>query len=258
VLQGDGINCEMETQFALGEAGFDASLINVSTLFAEPQMLNRFQMLVLPGGFAFGDEIASGKVLALKLQARLDELLRNFIDRGSLVLGICNGFQVLVQLGVLPATEKRQSHVASLAHNLPNRFIDRWVAMRVSNKVDCCFLKGLERLELPIRHGEGRLCVEADQRMAVKSLACLFFEEDVNGSFEQIAGLTNRRGNVLGLMPHPEAFIRLTQHPAWTSMKEGAVLPGAKGGRQATLVRAKRSIPDGLQIFQNARMALET
>jgi phosphoribosylformylglycinamidine synthase len=256
VLAGDGINCEVESQFALNQTGFDASLVHVSTLLDQPKMLNQFKMLVIPGGFAFGDEIASGKVLALKLEAKLNDLLKTFIDGDSLLLAICNGFQVIVQLGLLPESPKPGVRIASLAHNIPNRFLNRWVSMKVNEKADSWFLKGLTRVDLPIRHGEGRLAVEAGQTEFVKSLACLNYEEDLTGSFDCIAGLTNRRGNVLGLMPHPEAFVRWTQHPSWTTSRENARIFKSKDSSQTAVIESPRTLPDGLAIFQNARRAL--
>ncbi len=268
VISGDGINCEIETHFALSKVGFDARLINVSELLQEPKVLRESQMLVLPGGFAFGDEIASGKVLALKLKAKLTESLAEFVERGSLLLGICNGFQVLVQMGLLPPkeksdTESKQAHLASLTRNSPDRFQNRWVSLVVSPKVQCCFLNGLKRLELPIRNGEGRLFVPTEKAELVKSYACLRYEENVNGSFDQIAGLTNSRGNVFGLMPHPEAFIRASQHPAWTNAHHPPALASAPGttpyrasSRLSSFKEPPRSQPDGLAILENAYNAL--
>jgi len=256
VLAGDGINCEIESQFVLNETGFDASLVHVSTLLDQPKMLNQYKMLLIPGGFAFGDEIASGKVLALKMEAKLNDLLRSFIESDSLLLAICNGFQVIVQLGLLPEPPKNGARVASLAHNLPNRFVNRWVSMRVNDNAGSWFLKGLKQIDLPIRHGEGRLAVEPEHADYVKSLACLNYEEDLTGSFDCIAGLTNKRGNVLGLMPHPEAYVRWTQHPNWTSSRETARIVKGKDSCQTAVLEAPRTVPDGLAIFQNARKAL--
>jgi len=257
VLAGDGINCEAESQFALSQTGFDATLVHVSTLLEEPQMLRQFKMMLIPGGFAFGDEIASGKVLALKLEAKLNDLLKTFIEGDNLLLAICNGFQVIVQLGLLPESPVAGKRIASLTHNLPNRFINRWISMRVNNKVDSWFLKGLKSIDLPIRHGEGRLTVEEEQKEYVKQFACLNYEEDLTGSFDCIAGLSNRRGNVLGLMPHPEAFIRFSQHPSWTTSRQGAYIVKSKGSAETQVLEKPRTHPDGLVIFQNARRALD-
>ncbi len=222
VLNGDGINCEVETRFALETAGFTASYIHTSEILKEPARIKGVQLLVLPGGFAFGDEIASGKVLAIKLKEHLNSMLNEFIEQGSLLLGLCNGFQVLVQMGILPPPLKNHSHIASLIHNKAGTFSNRWVGLTVNQSVPCQFLSSLKAIELPIRHGEGQLVIDNQSNEiaeSVKKHACLRYQTDVNGSYERIAGLTNAKGNVLGMMPHPEAFIRWTQHPAWTTKK---------------------------------------
>lgn len=260
VLCGDGINCEEETSFALKLSGFNTTLIHTSQLLKEPQSLKQCQLLVLPGGFSFGDEIASGKVLAIKLKEHLQSVLHEFIDRGSLLLAICNGFQVVVQLGLLPEASGTSVMKASLMQNKWLKFINRWVRLDVSDSSPCQFLSGLKTIELPMRHGEGRLFIDPLNAETIKKQACLRYSEDVNGSLDRIAGLTNSKGNVLGLMPHPEAFVRWTQHPAWTARK--TVL--ARGQSQDTkaeaipckLEREPAREPDGLVIFRNAATAI--
>ncbi len=241
VLTGDGINCEQETAFALYQAGSDAVIMHVNDLIAAPTRLKDFQILALPGGFSFGDEVSSGKILALKLRHSLGDMLYNYIDSDNLVIGVCNGFQALVKLGILPKSQLRAQQV-TLTHNRQKRFINRWVHLKV--KQDNLFCKGLEQFPLPIRHGEGRLMVPAGQETAFAAdmapHIALAYQEDVNGSFLQIAGLVNEKGNVFGLMPHPEAFIRWTQHPAWTSMDEAE----------------KAAMTPGQQIFNNMVQAL--
>ncbi|PWT96833.1 MAG: phosphoribosylformylglycinamidine synthase, partial [Candidatus Melainabacteria bacterium] len=160
VLCGDGINCELESEYALQLAGFESSLVHTSQLLSQPALLKQHQMLVLPGGFSFGDEIASGKVLAIKLKEHVQELLADFIESGSLLLASCNGFQVIVQMGLLPSVKANQTHVSSLVHNTPTRFTNHWVTLDVDPATTCKFLTGLKTIELPIRHGEGRLVVE--------------------------------------------------------------------------------------------------
>lgn len=232
VLSGDGINCENETCFALELADFEALPVHNFELLENPSRLKDTGALVIPGGFSYGDEIASGKVLALKLKDKLKSALVEFIERGRLVIGICNGFQVLTQLGLLPdAGEKR---VGTLIRNREARFINKWVKLSVANP-GSPFFEDLDTFELPIRHGEGQLFV-SDEALARKQ-AALKYVEDINGSFERIAGVTNTRGNVLGLMPHPEAFVRSTQHPDWCRR--------AQGGETVE--------PAGLKIFKNAR-----
>jgi phosphoribosylformylglycinamidine (FGAM) synthase-like amidotransferase family enzyme len=154
VLCGDGINCELESQFALNEVGFAPTLMHTTQLLAQSNLLKDYQFLVIPGGFSFGDEIASGKVLAIKLKDHLKELLDQFIDSGSLLMGSCNGFQVLVQMGILPSTANNQARKASLVQNTSLKFTNRWVGLDVAPNSSCVFLRGLKYIELPIRHGE--------------------------------------------------------------------------------------------------------
>jgi phosphoribosylformylglycinamidine synthase len=242
VLTGDGVNCEEETAFALNQAGAQSDVLHINSMIEAPEKLKAYQILALPGGFSFGDEVSSGKILALKLRYSLGDLLNTYIENPEhLVIGVCNGFQALVKLGVLPNTSLHTQQV-TLTQNRQKRFINRWVTLRAPE--GNLFFKGLDRIMLPIRHGEGRLMVpvgeEQGMEQSLKPHIALTYEEDVNGSFLQIAGLVNENGNVLGLMPHPEAFVRWTQHPAWTSLTETE--------------RAER--PAGQVVFENMVKAL--
>ena len=223
VLKGDGINCDSETAWALELAGFEAHTEHVSSFIENQAKLKQAKLLALPGGFSFGDEIASGKVLALKLRERVVDALYEFIDASGLVIGICNGFQVLTQLGILPRSHAGAERIATLTKNDHGHFKDRWVHLDTSEASESGsgFFAGLKGIELPIRHGEGRLVVgeNADWQAEVKACAPLRYRDNVNGSFDRIAALTNQSGRVMGLMPHPEAFIRWTQHPSWTALK---------------------------------------
>lgn len=257
VLRGDGINCDNETVWALELAGFSARPVHVSSFIENQSNLVPAKLLVLPGGFSFGDEIASGKVLALKLRERVIDSLYKFIDGQGLVIGICNGFQVLTQLGILPRSQPQERRIVTLTKNSHGHFNNRWVDLTVSvaastketKKARPSFFAGLHNIELPIRHGEGRLVVgtggddsalsdaspskhekSSDSSKSaggdllkfqneVKACAPLRYRDDVNGSFDRIAALTNESGTVMGLMPHPEAFVRWTQHPGWTSLR---------------------------------------
>ncbi|HEY9676889.1 MAG TPA: phosphoribosylformylglycinamidine synthase subunit PurQ [Drouetiella sp.] len=255
VLCGDGINCDAETSWALSLSGFEPSPVHVSDLLTNPGTLEQSQMLVIPGGFSYGDEIASGKVLALKLKERLRDALYSYIDKGNLVMGICNGFQVLVQLGLLPFSGENDPRIVSLVRNTQMRFVNKWVRLQVFPDVNHRFFTSLREIELPIRHGEGRLALEPLEAEAIESveqtvrrLAPLRYVDEINGSFDKIAALSNPAGNVLGLMPHPEAFVRWTQNPAWTQ-------------RQIAIKHFDRSqaiaeIPHGLAIFSNAAASL--
>jgi phosphoribosylformylglycinamidine synthase len=263
VLHGDGINCQEETSFALALAGFSVQNTHVFDLLENPEQLKSVQLLAIPGGFSFGDEIASGKVLAVKIKNRMQLILQDYIDHGRLVLGICNGFQVLVQLGLLPNSNENGKRLVSLNKNAHGHFINRWASLDVSeSKAAETFFSELKTMELPIRHGEGNLQLEAQSfsasfstaaqqelsqknqalaQAAVKEAGALRYGEDVNGSFDKIAALTNSTGTVLGLMPHPEAFVRISQHPNWTN----------KNWRQRQ-IDSGNEIPCGLKLLQNA------
>ena len=276
VLSGDGINCESETSYGLKLAGFDAEPVHIFDLLNSPERLTDAQLLALPGGFSYGDEIASGKVLAVKVKERLREKLYEYIEKGHLVLGICNGFQVLTQLGLLPFSEHDAERIVTLTRNTQGHFINRWVKMKVTQGSTCPWFNSLDEIELPIRHGEGRLWLNQDDGNSVESVrqnAPLRYTEDVNGSFERIAALTNPRGTVLGIMPHPEAYVRFSQHPNWTHKKIGltaqkttsfnveledlmADVATGSQGQVATLNIEAAVEADGLRILKNARAML--
>ncbi len=253
IICGDGINCDAETAWALNLAGFDAERVHVSDLLQRPALLDSVKMLTLPGGFSFGDEIASGKVLALKIKDHMSDLLHQFVENGNLVLGICNGFQVLVQIGFLPLSDRDAPRVVTLTKNGGGKFVNRWVDLVVDSSVPCHFFDSLEVLQLPVRHGEGRLVVAGEMPLAVdtvKQHAPLRYKEDFNGSFDRIAALSNSTGTVLGLMPHPEAFVRWTQHPNWHR-----TLPEVDKTRRKTKVVVETE-PHGLVILRNAARML--
>lgn len=223
VLAGDGINCEIETAAAAREAGFATQIVHVNDLLAaKGAPLAEAKLLLLPGGFSFGDELGSGKILALKLKHGLSQVLDRYISTGGAVLGICNGFQVLTRLGVFGVG-------AVLTQNKQGHFVDRWVELEVTGNslfTDRLKKSGYTRLELPIRHGEGRLIFNGER----KAEPVLRYVEDVNGAWERVAGLSAYNGRVMGLMPHPEAFWTEELHP-WG---------------------AGRKVPLGIEIFRSA------
>ncbi|NUM88810.1 MAG: phosphoribosylformylglycinamidine synthase subunit PurQ [Bdellovibrionales bacterium] len=220
VLTGDGINCERETARAFELAGGEAEILHVNDLFGSPARLLDYAALALPGGFSFGDDLGSGQVLALKLEVILGDHLRKFVQDGRPVLGICNGFQALVKLGLLP--EPFAPRTMALARNRQGHFQNRWVGIEVDANSRCMWIRGLaeeKELTFPIRHGEGRVVFLSSEeeaihrRLAAAGQIPLRYAEDVNGSHGRIAGVCDPSGLVFGLMPHPEAAVSLLQHP---------------------------------------------
>ncbi len=232
ILRAAGTNCDRETENALRLAGAEATRVHVNRLSVEPSLLDEIDLLVIPGGFTFGDDVASGAVLSYTLDRRLRESLDRFVASGRLVLGICNGFQVLVRLGYLPGDGGR----GALCWNLSGRFEDRWVRLRAGQAQGPWFEPGREYF-VPVAHAEG--CFEwfpdqEGQPFPESQIAVTYIGEgdgeagypaNPNGSHLDIAGVTNAAGNVMGLMPHPERFVRPTHHPYWTRFRKNGVPP---------------------------------
>jgi phosphoribosylformylglycinamidine synthase len=228
ILHANGTNRDREAALACQVAGGEPEIVHVNQLLAGERNLLDYQMLVIPGGFSYGDDLGAGKLWALDLQERLDETLAQFVASGRPVLGICNGFQALVKSGLLPGGEPaEQTRQVTLTDNKSGRFECRWVYLRPNPLSPNLFTQGLESLiYCPVAHGEGRLAVD-EEETAVKlqsdGLVALTYVDSVgnpaeypanpNGSIMNIAGLSNRAGNVLGLMPHPEDHIFGWQHP---------------------------------------------
>lgn len=248
ILTGYGINCEAETAQAFGRAGAAATRIHLNDLLETPEYLRDHHIFAVPGGFSFGDDVASGRILANRLRYRLGEPLREFVEDGKLVVGICNGFQVLVKMGLLPLFDEDFEQVATLTHNDSGRFEDRWVHLTVDPKTVCVWLEGVEYLELPVRHGEGKFLVHDEHvlyrlqksgqvalryALAQGERAAGRYPQNPNGSLDDIAGICDPSGRIFGLMPHPEAHTDGTHHPRWT--REGLKEEGA-----------------GLALFRNA------
>jgi len=233
ILTGYGINCDYETEYAFSMRGVGAKAerVHVNDLI-EPggKSLKDYDILTVPGGFSYGDDIAAGKVLANKLIHNLREQLQQFIVDGKLVIGICNGFQVLVRMGLLPALDGRYGdQQVTLTYNDSNKFEDRWVYLAINPESRCIFTKGIDRMYLPIRHGEGKLVtvsaemlsrLHAGGHVAVqyvdKNGRLDGYPNNPNGSQDSIAGLCDGTGRIFGLMPHPEAYLFPTNHPRWT------------------------------------------
>ncbi len=244
ILRAPGANCDIETQFAFERAGADAERVHINRLRERPNELMRYQILVIPGGFTYGDDVAAGKILANQLAHFLGDVLRRFRDAERFILGICNGFQALLKAGLLVPPDE-EGPLATLAHNDSGKFEDRWVTLRATPG-KCPFLNGLERLYLPVAHGEGRFVCR--EQWLLKGLQqsgqvvlryvhprdeAVVYPFNPNGSQDELAGLCDASGRVLGLMPHPERHVLPTQHPRWT--REGLAEEG-----------------DGLSLFRNA------
>jgi phosphoribosylformylglycinamidine synthase len=209
VAAGDGINCERETARAFELAGGAARIMHINDLLAAPETLKTADGLAIPGGFSFGDELGSGQIMALKIRHRLGDAFFSMVRAKKPVIGICNGFQVLVKLGLLPYPEGER--IVALAANEHGSFLDRWVETDVQES-PCLWLQGLagKKIRMPMRHGEGRIVFREEAlygKIKQEKLIALTYTEDVNGSHGRIAGLTDPSGAVLGLMPHPEAFV---------------------------------------------------
>ena len=249
VLGGYGINCEEETQFAFTTAGGIAEVKHVNDVIENKNCLRDYQILALPGGFSFGDDTGSGKALANKLRNHLWEELVSFINRGNLAIGICNGFQVLANLGLLPALDcKYGEQTVALTHNTSARYECRWVELVTGGS--SVWTKGLGTFEVPVAHGEGRFVTRMMDRVKYQVIfryakqgapARGEFPYNPNGSLDDVAGICDISGRVLGMMPHPERHIDFTQHYDWPARKE-------------QLKRSGQPIPEegpGLQIFRN-------
>jgi phosphoribosylformylglycinamidine synthase len=244
VFAGYGLNCEEETKFAFDRAGAEAEIVHINDLIEKPELLNDFQIAAMPGGFSYGDDLGSGRAYGLRVKNHLQRELSKFLQRDTLMIGICNGFQILTAAGILPG---------ALLDNSGARYVDRWVDVRVTG--DSPWLFGLESLMLPIAHGEGRYhlpkqelkTLREEGRIALKYekgevSKHLDLQANPNGSIENIAGITGCRGRVLGLMPHPERAQFFTQLPHWPFLKQ-------------QYQRSGREIPKdgpGLAVFKNA------
>jgi len=258
ILRAPGTNCDQETAFAFQKAGAKTEILHVNRLLEAPGLFGRFQILCIPGGFSYGDDLAAGRILGAQIQHHLADALGQFKADGKLILGICNGFQVLIRSSVLLEPDAEHRPLATLTNNDSGRFEDRWVRLGVEGS-KCVFLAGIESMYLPVAHAEGKFVardtqvlgqLEAAGRLVLRYLAQRRQEhiavggahptpagapypDNPNGSMADVAGICDLTGRVLGLMPHPERHIDPTHHPRWTRGEAGAV-------------------GDGLQVFVNA------
>jgi len=273
-LRAAGINCDLETEYALQLAGAKAERVHINRLIEDKGALDQYQIIVFPGGFSYGDDVAAGKILANQVIHHLYEPIQKFIDDGKLAIGICNGFQVLVKAGILPGFEERiatedtekfkiflategtetkeknkqskiNSQPVTITYNDSGKFEDRWVYLAPQTD-RCVFIERGRQIYLPVAHGEGKVVTRNAKTLEkLKSegyVAFKYVDENgregdypvnPNGSVDSIAGLTDTTGRILGLMPHPERYVRPTQHPHWSRLKD-------------------RRDGDGMTIFNNA------
>ncbi len=263
VLAGNGVNCEIESAHACRLGGFDiVDIITIWELVDGERTIAPYDFLVLPGGFLDGDDLGSAKAQANRLrhsvvrktnEPLIDQFLQ-FIEDGKLILGICNGFQLMVKLGLLPGFDGRYTNQqVTLTHNESGRFEDRWVSLRVNSDSPCVFTRGIEAIYLPIRHGEGKFVTPDKETLQTlkKNNHVVFnyvdqltgkptteYPDNPNGSQFGIAGICNGSGRICGMMPHPEAYLHRTNHPRWTREKlpeEGAGLLLFKNARDYIL-----------------------
>jgi phosphoribosylformylglycinamidine synthase len=264
VLAGYGLNCDYETDYALKLAGAESHRVHVNELIhgeksdtAGPR-LGDYHVLVFDGGFSWGDDHGAGVLLASKLKFNIGEQIEQFVEEGKLIIGICNGFQVLVNLGLLPGFEGNyQERRVALIGNDSGNFINAWVNLKVNPESPCVFTKGLSSIELPVRHGEGRFyATEEDINRLFENnqVVAQYADEkgdiangqwpmNPNGSLKDIAGVCDPKGRVFGLMPHPEAFNHHTNHPEWTRRKESLIRQGKN---------TENREGDGIRVFRNA------
>ncbi|MEO1584527.1 MAG: phosphoribosylformylglycinamidine synthase subunit PurQ [Planctomycetota bacterium] len=244
IARAAGTNCDAELDRALTLAGARTSTVHLDKLCTDPAPIDQADIIAFPGGFSFGDDVASGRIFAMRTRLALADHLHAAVDRGARIIGICNGFQILVQAGLIPTPRHR---TAALTDNAENRFIDRWVGVEINHASPCLWTQGLQSLFdrggpdtaiLPIANGEGRFV--ADQptldHLETNNLVAIRYTETVNGSANRIAGITDPTGRVLGLMPHPERYTDWNRHPFWTRLSSDQM----------------SNDPPGLALFKNA------
>ena len=263
VLTGYGLNCDYETDYSLKLAGAESHRLHVNELIhgaksGSQSVLDDYHILVFDGGFSWGDDHGAGVLLASKLKFNMGEQIEAFIQQGKLIIGICNGFQVLVNLGLLPGFEGNyQERRVALIGNDRGNFINTWVNLKMNHESPCVFTRGLSHMELTVRHGEGKFYASAediDLLFSHGQVVAQYVNEkgdeaggqwpmNPNGSLRDIAGICDPTGRIFGLMPHPEAFNHYTNHPDWTRRKDILL-------RQGKSMDSKEG--DGILIFRNA------
>jgi phosphoribosylformylglycinamidine synthase len=262
ILTGYGLNCDYETDYALTRAGAESFRVHINALIHGETLgdgikLEDYHILVFGGGFSWADDHGAGVLMASKLKNHLGMQIEHFIEAGKLIIGICNGFQALVNLGLVPGFEGEYSRrEVAITYNDSGNFLDTWVNLKVNPDSPCVFTKGLNHIELPVRHGEGKFYAEAPilDRLFESGQVVMQYAAgggdlaqgrwplNPNGSLRDIAGISDPTGRIFGLMPHPEAFNHFTNHPDWCFKKDKLRRKGIT------------DLPldgDGIQIFKN-------
>jgi phosphoribosylformylglycinamidine synthase subunit PurQ / glutaminase len=249
VLGGYGLNCDYETYHSFKLAGGDPEYVHINELIFGKKKLSDYHILAVIGGFSYGDDIGAGKVLANKLRYNLWDDLKQFIDDGKLIIGICNGFQAIVKSNILPALNGYDKQTVTLTFNDSGKFEDRWINLKANPNTNCIWTKGIEVIPLPVRHGEGKFVsdketiaqLEKNNQVVFKyctkngQIANGKYPDNPNGAINDIAGICDPSGKVFGIMPHPEAFNHITNHPNWTALNDKSNQEGM-----------------GVQMFRNA------
>ena len=264
VLTGFGLNCDLETAYALELAGADAERVHINALIDGSARLADYQILAFGGGFSWGDDHGAGVLQAVRLRTNIGDQLLAFVERQRLVIGICNGFQTLVNLGLLPGLDgDYQTRSVALTFNDCGNFRDDWVTLAIDPRSACLFTQGLARIDLPIRHGEGKFYASPDlidrleeghqvvARYATSDgePASGVFPLNPNGSIRDIAAICDPTGRIFGLMPHPEAYNHWTNHPLWPRQADARKRKGVPNFPDG--------LPPGIQIFRNAVACLQ-
>ena len=263
VLTGYGLNCDYETDHVLKLAGAESHRIHVNELIQNGNseseiLLEDYHILVVGGGFSWADDHGAGVILSSKMKFNLGEQIEQFIHHGKLIIGICNGFQALVNFGLFPGYDGNyQTRTFAITHNDSGNFIDAWVRLKVNPRSPSIFTKGIDTIDLPVRHGEGKFYApEKDIQLLIENNQVVMQYSDErgnaangrwplnpNGSLMDIAGICDATGRVFGLMPHPEAFNHVTNHPDWSRKKEAL----RREGKEIECYEG-----DGVKIFRNA------
>jgi len=239
IITGFGLNCEKETAKAFEICGSETAQVHLNDLLEDKASISNYHILVFIGGFSFGDHLGAGTVFANRVKYRLQKELEQFVADGKLIIGICNGFQTLSRLGLVPALNGEYFvQTVALAHNDSTLFRDDWVNLKAESKSPCIFTKSIDQIRLPIRHGEGKFVAddkvlkEIEEKNLVALRYCTAdgdtdcsFPDNPNGSRNSIAGICDESGRIFGLMPHPEAFLSPFNAPDWQKQKMSGNLP---------------------------------